>query len=121
LTTLDLLDALEAGIAALPFRNGNHPEPASPACLEEELEKATLSAAEFARLLNLPSEQLNDWLAGRVSIPAWLPAVVQAVGLLPPSARRKLLKGVVLKTWSSAGSTWKGPARTHPFSRIEEL
>lgn len=96
-TTIEMLDAIEAGISAL--RTGGEGPPredlqAAVVALHDELRAAGLSAGEFARLARVPA--------------------IRMISLLTPSARRKLLQ---------ATPTAPAPSRTdcHPFSKIEEL
>jgi hypothetical protein len=118
LTTLEMLDAVEAGISAL--RSWHMPgESSGPATVEAvamlraELQAAGVSAAEFARGACIAQHDVEAWLAGTSPLPHWVPATIRLMALLPPSARRKLL-------YAQAG-TQTQPANCHPFSRIEEL
>ncbi len=116
MTTLEILDALEAGILALRPSNGRRaPRGAgviTGASLRSRIARAGLSAGEFARAAGVAQEELDAWLEGRIPIPPWVPAAVRMAALLPPAARRTLLRGA---------APAKRPARSHPFSRIEEL
>jgi DNA-binding transcriptional regulator YiaG len=147
LTTLELLDAVEAGIAAMKSQNGhaggleggdagvlqkghagsqngdspvppnghaasNGAAPIAPAALRAEMARATLSARQFAGVVGVGREEVEDWVEGRAPIPSWVPAAVRLLALLTPSALRTLLSGTVRT---------QRPAGTHPFSRIEEL
>ncbi len=119
LSTVDLIDELEARIATIRSRNGHAPDaadaPASPAELRAEMERAEISPAELAKAMDLPDgDDLYAWVAGREEPPAWALAAVRLVALLPPSARRKLLTQPRASARPSAN-------RTHPFSRIEDL
>lgn len=118
LTTIEILDALEAGILALRSRNG-HSAPQSPgamtgAVLRAEIARMGLTAGEFARAASVPREEVEGWLEDRIPVPAWVPAALRMLALLTPSARRTLLNASALRTG-------KRPERSHPFSRIEEL
>ena len=118
LTTLEMLDAMEAGISALrswPNR-GESPGQATPeqvVMLRAELQAAEVSAAEFARGACVAQHDVEAWLAGTSSLPHWVPTAIRLMALLTPSARRKLL-------YAQAGGQMQ-PANCHPFSRIEEL
>jgi hypothetical protein len=140
LTTLELLDAVEAGIAALRSQNGDAAGPQNghvagpqnghvagaqnghaaetgggamaPAELRREMSRAALSTAQFANVAGVGRDEVEDWVEGREPIPSWVPAAVRVVALLTPSALRRLLNGP---------TQTPRPAGTHPFSRIEEL
>ena len=117
LTTIEILDALEAGILALRSRNG-HAAPRSPGvmtggALRAEIARIGLSTGEFARAARLEREEVEGWLEDRTPVPAWAPAALRMLELLTPSARRTLL--------NAGQQTGKRPQRSHPFSRIEEL
>ncbi len=103
-TTVELIDALEAGIASLRSRNGGPSPPAhgpvEPAVLRAQLEKASVSAAELAQAVGVSQGDLDAWIA-------------RLFHLLTPAARGRLLAP---RPNGSAHSR-----ATHPFSRIEEL
>jgi len=104
LTTVELIDALEAGIAAIRSRNGSPAPsggPIEPALLREQMERASVSAAELARAVGVPRGDLDAWL-GRLCL------------LLTPAARWRLLA-------PRRANGREQASRTHPFSRIEEL
>jgi hypothetical protein len=118
LTTLEMLDAVEAGISALRLQHGpgEPPRPASAeaaATLRAELQAAGLSTSEFAKAARAGQQDVEAWLAGSSPVPEWVSAAVRLVAHLTPSARHKLLNG-------QAGAQAR-PANSHPFSRIEEL
>jgi hypothetical protein len=118
LTTLEMLDAIEAGISALGSwsTRGESPGPVTAeqaVMLRAELQAAGVSAAEFARGACVAQHDVEAWLAGTSPLPHWVPAAIRLIALLNPSARRKLL-------YSQAGAPMQ-PANRHPFSRIEEL
>ncbi len=118
-TTEEMLDALEAAIAAARLRNGHSappPEPGviDPAGLRTEMENAGVSAGDLVSVLGVPQKELNAWLSGHAAVPYWVPAAIRLLALLKAPARRKALNG------APAGATAR-PARTHPFTRIEEL
>jgi hypothetical protein len=104
LTTVELIDALEAGIASLRSRNGRPAPPANrsiePGVLRAQLERASASAAELAEAVGMPRGDLDAWIA-------------RLFHLLTPAARWRLL------AQRPNGSPHAGP--THPFSKIEEL
>lgn len=118
LSTVDLIDELEARITAIRSRNGDAPAPddgeIAGAVLRAEMERAAVSAAELATAMDVSHGDLNDWIAGRAEAPQWALAATRLVALLPPSARRKLLT-------QPRAFVRKPGNHTHPFSRIEEL
>jgi hypothetical protein len=115
LSTVDLIDELEARIAAIRTRNGPAPAAVAPTVAASELrltmERAEVSDVELARAMDVPHGDLSAWIAGLTDAPHWVVAATKLVALLPPSERRKLI------TKSRADRV----NRTHPFSRIEEL
>jgi DNA-binding transcriptional regulator YiaG len=117
LTTLEMLDAVEAGISALRSRGiAGRPEQASPeaaAALRAELRAAGVSAREFARVACVPQDEVEAWTAGIRKAPEWALAAIRLLALLTPSARERLLRD------QFAGRDRQ--ANPHPFSRIEEL
>jgi DNA-binding transcriptional regulator YiaG len=118
LSTVELIDALEAGIAAIRSRNG-HSAPdvaraAAPSELRAEMERAEVSAIELAKAIGVADGDLNAWIVGHAEPPEWALAATRLVALLPPSARRKLLT-------EPRGNGRAAALRTHPFSRIEDL
>lgn len=118
LSTVDLIDELEARIATIRSRNGHAAGsiPAAPSAdeLRAEMERAEISPTELAKAMDLPHCDLHAWIAGREAPPVWALAAARLVALLPPSARRKLLT-------QSRAPARRSANRTHPFSRIEEL
>jgi hypothetical protein len=118
LTTLETLDAVEAGISVLRSRRVSGETPArggaeAGEALRADLHAAGVSASEFARVACIPIHEIEAWTAGASPVPDWVPAAIRLVALLTPSARRKLLYG-------QAGIKVR-PANSHPFARIEEL
>jgi len=117
LSTVELIDELEARIASIRTRNGNAPAAAAPVAggcaLRTAMELAEVSEAELARAMDVPHNDLSAWMAGLAEAPQWALAATRLVALLPPSERRKLI------TKPRAGVRDRN--RTHPFSRIEEL
>ncbi len=104
LTTVELIDALEAGIASLRTRNGGPVPPANgsvePAVLRAQLERASVSAADLARAVGVPPGDLDAWIS-------------RLFELLTPAARWRLLA-----PRPNGSPHFRG---THPFSKIEEL
>src|SRR5512144_2217070 len=95
LSTVDLIDELEARIAALRGRNGHAlAAPADAVAASElraEMERAEVSPAELARAMDVPHVDLNAWITGLSGAPQWALAATRLVALLPRSERRKLL------------------------------
>jgi hypothetical protein len=120
LTTLAMLDAIEASISALRSRNicGPPPQANSEAAvmLKAELCAAGISAREFARLACVPQDAVESWTAGSNAVPQWVLVAIRLVALLTPSARHKLLHDPVRAQARAMDRT-----QCHPFSRIEEL
>lgn len=118
-TIPEMLDALESeleelrSLAALGVPRGY--AVVDPAALRQELERAGLSPAEFARLADVPAEDVSAWLERRIPTPAWVLSTAQIAGQLAPSARRKLLRQPMAQTTAAVRPS------NHPFSRIEEL
>ena len=104
LTSVELIDALEAGIASLRSRNGGPAPPANgsvePAVMRAQLERASVSAADLARAIGVPQGDLDAWIA-------------RLFHLLTPAARGRLL--------ATRPNGSPHSRATHPFSRIEEL
>jgi hypothetical protein len=86
----------------------------APGALRAELEKASLTAMEFARIAEVPREDVEDWLSNKVSTPAWVLTTVQLAAQLTPSVRRKMVR-------QPLGQAIIPTPRVHPFSRIEDL
>jgi plasmid maintenance system antidote protein VapI len=115
LSTVDLIDVLEARIASLRLPHGDAaPADGSAAALRAELERAEVSEAELARAMDVPHHELHAWISGRAEVPTWAVAATRLVALLPPSERRKLQTQPRALARESLN-------RNHPFSRIEEL
>lgn len=115
---VEMLDALETEVGALrsiaSLRVPRGYAPADPSALEAGLERASLTAAEFARIAEVSREDVEDWLGNRAPMPAWVLTALRLAVLLTPSTRRKVLRRPL------------GPAiipiqKVHPFSRIEDL
>src|SRR5690348_8607185 len=118
LTTLAMLDALEAGISALRSQCVSAPafQAGTAGVLEAELCAAGLSTGEFARLACVPQDMVEAWATGNRVAPPWVTAAIRLVALLTPSARYKLLNSS-----AHAYALTAEPTQCHPFSRIEEL
>ena len=120
LTTLAMLDAIEAGITALRSRSicVPPPQPDSEAAgmLRAGLRAAGISAEEFARLACVPQDAVEAWTNGSSAAPHWVSVAIRLVALLTPSARHKLLYDPVRVPAGVPDRT-----QSHPFSRIEEL
>lgn len=122
MTIIDMLDALEAGIFRLHATNGSCPsaalaskaDPVHAGALRAQLEKTGLSPGEFTTIFGVQPSVFEDWLGGGDVIPSWVPASIQVLALIPPSARRRLRRNCPMRYETN-------PARSHPFSRIEEL
>jgi len=120
LTTLEMLDVLEAGVEALRSNRGNVDPHGAGVVSPEELRAGitawSLSASEIANALSVTRETVDDWLSGQAAIPSWVPITIRVIALLTPSARRKQQNGTAYHT-----KTKTETKRCHPFSRIEEL
>jgi hypothetical protein len=120
LTTLAMLDAIEAGILELRSRSISGPPPqAGPetaVMLKAELRAAGISAGEFARLACVPQDAVEGWTTGSDAALHWVSVAIRLVALLTPSARHKLLQKPMR---AQAHAPDQVPC--HPFSRIEEL
>jgi hypothetical protein len=86
----------------------------APGSLRAELEKASLTAMEFARIAEVPREDVEDWLSNKIPTPAWVLTTVQLAAQLTPSVRRKMVR-------QPLGQAIIPTPRVHPFSRIEDL
>jgi transcriptional regulator with XRE-family HTH domain len=120
---MEMLDAVEAGIATL--RSRGTPGEAPPGVgagtavdFRATLQAAGVSASELARAMNVSPQELEAWAAGASPAPEWVPAAIQLVAALSPSERRKLLYG---RTGYGPSGGRARPDNRHPFSRIEEL
>lgn len=142
LTTLEMLDLLEASLAGLRPNSVPTVPVTTPEALEAEMRESGLTARELARDLGLPRSHVEDWLAGRTPAPSLALSSIQLLRRLTASEHRKNQNGTHSKTGSKAArKTGHGtdtvttpgtnprtapeegrePANTHPFSRIEEL
>jgi len=120
LTTVELIDALEAEIAAIRSRKQG-PSPSDrdsatidPVLLRTEMRRNGVSAVNLAKAAGVSNEDVNGWIQGGSAIPSWVLAVIRLYAQLTPSARRKVLNGAREETANSRNNS-------HPFSRIEEL
>jgi len=86
----------------------------APSALRAELEKAALTPLEFARIAEVPGQDVEDWLASRIPVPAWVLLTIQLAGQLTPSVRRKIVR-------QPLGRAIIPIQKVHPFSRIEDL
>jgi len=119
LTTLELVDALEAGIAALRSHNGSAPPPESnpiPAdALAREMQRCAVSAADVAAATGMERSTVEEWIRGARPVPAWILAFIRLTAELPLPARRRLNRH------APHAAAVPELARSHPFARIEEL
>ncbi len=112
----EMLDLLESRLAALRAGRSSAVRPAAvtDAAVQSQMRRVGLSAADFLTVFRVDPHLWEEWMAGKSSIPAWVEASLQILALLSPTARRSFLNRPGLQTY-------KTPAKTHPFSRIEEL
>jgi hypothetical protein len=118
LTTLEMLDAVEAGISGLRSqpKAGESAGPATAetaAMLRAELRAAGASAAEFAQAARVAQRDVDAWIAGVSPVPPWVLAAIRLMAQLAPPTRYKPLNG--------QANAQARPANRHPFARIEEL
>ncbi len=117
-TIPQLLDDLETEVAALrslaAMAVPRGFAVVAPSLLRTEMERASLTPAELARLAEVPRQDVEDWLAARIPTPAWVLTTVQLAALLTPSVRRKILR-------QPLGPAILPTPTIHPFSRIEDL
>jgi hypothetical protein len=127
LTTVELLEAMDAGVAALRSRiemltaltaglqaDAGASAPLDGKALRVRLDLAGLSKAQFAGFFGLPVSSVESWLAGERPIPSWVVPSIHMLELLTPAARRSLMK-------SPPPRNGTRPVNRHPFARIEEL
>jgi hypothetical protein len=123
LTTLEMLDKLEAGVEALLSNRGTvDPHGAavvSPEELRARITAWSLSASQIADTLSVAPETVDDWLNGQAAIPSWVPITIRVIAHLTPSAGRKQHNGTAYHTKTEPKKT--ETKRCHPFSRIEDL
>mgnify|MGYP003340853366 CR=1 FL=1 len=114
----NLLSALEAEVAELRAlaaqANPRGYAVVEAKALREEITRAALTPAEFARIAGVPLVEVSDWLHDRTPAPAWALLALQLAGQLAPSVRRKLLRQPLAEPTTPT-------RRTHPFSQIEDL
>ena len=117
-TIQDMLDALETevealrSLASLAVPRGF--AAVAPSAVRAEMEKASLTATELARIAGVTREDEEDWLGSKVPTPAWVLTTVQLAAKLTPSERRKMVR-------QPLGQAIIPIQRVHPFSRIEDL
>jgi hypothetical protein len=117
-TIQEMLDALETevealrSLAILAVPRGF--AVVAPGALRAEMEKASLTATEFARIAGVPREDVEDWLGSKIPTPAWVLTTVQLAAQLAPSVRRKMVR-------QPLGQAIIPTQKVHPFSRIEDL
>jgi len=114
-----MFDALESRITALCSHNGSilprESNSISPATLLAEMGKYAISATDVAAAMGVARSDVEDWLNGTSPIPSWISAIIRVTGLLPLPLRRRL------RNHAENPLQQRWPARSHPFSRIEEL
>lgn len=117
-TIQDMLDALETEVAALRslaiLAVPRGFAVVAPSALRAELERAALTATEFARIAGVPREDVEDWLSSRIPTPAWVITALQLAAQLTPSVRRRMAR-------QPLGNAIIPIQKAHPFSRIEDL
>jgi DNA-binding transcriptional regulator YiaG len=86
----------------------------APNVLRNRLEETGITSSEFATIFGIPGNLLQDWFSGKSPIPMWVETSIQLLTMLTPAARRKILNR------TEPNRRIVG-ARTHPFSRIDEL
>lgn len=82
--------------------------------LETEVEALRSLAALAVQFANVSPADIEDWLANRAPIPAWVLIALHRTVQLTPSARRKLSR-------QPLGHAIIPVQKVHPFSRIEDL
>jgi hypothetical protein len=114
-----MVDALEAGIAALRSHNGNgvsHDSNAIPPdALRREMTRCGVSVEDVASVTGMERGVVEAWIAGKRPTPEWALAFIRLTAELPMPARRRLGRQASHPMVSRAES------RSHPFARIEEL
>ncbi len=101
-----MLDALEAGIAALrpnPVSNWGHwvsgpttmPLATTPDMLRRELEAGNLTPPEASAVLEYPLESVHDWLTGGTPAPRLALTALRLYRRLTAAERRKVLKSAL--------------------------
>jgi hypothetical protein len=144
LTLLELLESLEAAVAARQggadpaaassslLRQTNMPgevhwtfsdENASalpPGVLRSQMSRAGLTEAEFSAIFGITPGLLQDWLKGTRPVPSWVLPTIQMLYLLSPAVRQRLLQDMPLQQARKPESQRK-QIKPHPFSRIEDL
>jgi hypothetical protein len=85
----------------------------TPEALRIQMQYAGLTKATFAEVFGIAQETVEQWLNGEGSIPAWVLRSVHIFELLTPSERKRFM--------CPPNGSYRNPAKTHPFARIEEL
>ena len=85
----------------------------TPEALRVQMQYAGLTKATFAEVFGIAQETVERWLNGEGSIPAWVLRSVHIFELLTPSERKRFM--------CPPNGSYRNPAKTHPFARIEEL
>jgi hypothetical protein len=144
LTLLELLESLEAAVAARQSGAGPAAAPSSlvrqsgisgevhwtfsdenasalpPGVLRSQMDRAGLSEAEFSAIFGISPGLLQDWLAGTRPVPSWVLPTIQMLYLLSPAVRQRLLRDMPLQQGKMPEPPRK-QIKSHPFSRIEDL
>ena len=60
--------------------------------LRDALRRVGLSQAAFSRLLNVNVVTVNRWAAGPQDVPPWVPVMLRAYEMLPPTKRARLFE-----------------------------
>ena len=119
MTTLELFDALEAGIAALRSHNGNgvpcESDPISADALLREMKRCGVSSEDVSAATGISRQEVEQWLKGLRPVPSWILAFIRLTAELPLPARRRLGRQ------ASHPMASRPEVRSHPFARIEEL
>ncbi|MBV8816729.1 MAG: hypothetical protein JO022_00155 [Acidobacteriaceae bacterium] len=129
-TTLELLDALERSIAKSRIDRVSVPGPPTVALavapthvpadgLRLRIEKAGVSTEEFAAIFGVNAVALRGWLEKGGQVPAWVPPALQMLEALGPAARRRIFQ--LTASTPPEPKPRIIPAKTHPFSKIEDL
>jgi transcriptional regulator with XRE-family HTH domain len=114
-----MVDALEAGIAALRSHDGNgvarDSNAISPDVLRREMSRCGVSLEDVAAVTGMERDVVSGWLNGSRATPEWVLAFIRLTAELPVPARRRLGRQ------TSHPMVSRADVRSHPFARIEEL